>query len=597
MPHIASRADAEKLDAACAKGIELQLSGRLDLAGEIYGAILQSAPDHAAANYCLGMLHVHSQRPGEGLQYLKAALQSRLDVVDYWLGYLEALTLAGQTEAARNILALGQQQGIAGKAVDEFAERLRSLVVHESPAGKHAQPPPSHNPGCSDEGISQLLITTIAANTHEIQLARCSNFSVSPDLNLSAFENTIDRLRDEGRFNEILEIMLNSVRSFKLQPELIGNKIYTPYFDGVLESIALDIEPVIPNDKKLVNVVIASEIYESGGHTKVIAELLDTLENPMLVITDIYDRFSDTDLFSRIAATFPRCPVFVLAKERYLDKAIRLAGFINVCAKNVFLVSHHDDPVAILACQNTLDTSYYFVHHADHNTSLGCHVKHFHHIDLFEDIAKLCAADLKRSVHVLPIHANDMSQQAFHYPIERFSTVSAGTSNKFTFSGAVNFAELIVSAIRTCGGKHYHFGELTDEQVQLIHAHLTRAEIAKESFVYMGNVPSLWTGLLAIDAHIYVGSFPMRGGKGEIEAQGASFPLLIYRDPNDPKYLNVAHCNALTKTWHDQSGFCEGLRSIMLTHQACSSESRHFYLKHHTKTRYVSALSSLIQSL
>jgi tetratricopeptide (TPR) repeat protein len=125
--------DAAKLDSACASAMQLQLAGQLDLAGQLYGAILKAAPGHPAANYGLGILHVQSQRAADGLPYLKAALQARLDVVDYWLGYLEALTLAGQTEAARNILALGLRQGIAGKAVDEFAERLRTLPTERPP--------------------------------------------------------------------------------------------------------------------------------------------------------------------------------------------------------------------------------------------------------------------------------------------------------------------------------------------------------------------------------------------------------------------------------------------------------------------------------
>jgi hypothetical protein len=135
-PQAASHADAEKLDTACAKGVELQLSGQLDRAGEIYGAILQSAPDHAAANYCMGMLHIHSQRPAEGLPYLKAALQAQVGVTDYWLGYLEALLLIGQTNTARNILALGRRQGIEGAAVEDFARRLGAQKVPPTNAGR-----------------------------------------------------------------------------------------------------------------------------------------------------------------------------------------------------------------------------------------------------------------------------------------------------------------------------------------------------------------------------------------------------------------------------------------------------------------------------
>ena len=123
--------NAAKLDSACAKAMELQLAGHLDLARQLYDAILQAAPQHAAANYGVGMLHVQSKRPEDGLPYLKAALQSQLGASDYWLGYLEALKLAGRTEAARSILALGRQQGLAGRAVDDFCRRLECRLDAE----------------------------------------------------------------------------------------------------------------------------------------------------------------------------------------------------------------------------------------------------------------------------------------------------------------------------------------------------------------------------------------------------------------------------------------------------------------------------------
>ena len=123
--------NAAKLDTACAQAIDLQLAGHLDLARRLYQAILQAAPQHAAANYGVGMLEVQSRRPEESLPYLKAALQSQLDVPDYWLGYLEALKLAGRTEVARSILALGLQQGLTGPAVDDFSRRLGSRLDAE----------------------------------------------------------------------------------------------------------------------------------------------------------------------------------------------------------------------------------------------------------------------------------------------------------------------------------------------------------------------------------------------------------------------------------------------------------------------------------
>ena len=121
--------DSSQLEAACANAMQLQLAGQLELAEQSYQAILQAAPRHAATNYCVGMLRVQMRRPEEGLPYLKAALEAQLDIPDYWLGYLEALSLLGRTDAARNILALGRRQGLAGVAVDEFERRLQTRLA------------------------------------------------------------------------------------------------------------------------------------------------------------------------------------------------------------------------------------------------------------------------------------------------------------------------------------------------------------------------------------------------------------------------------------------------------------------------------------
>jgi Tfp pilus assembly protein PilF len=84
----ASALSALAVDGDCQKAMDLQIAGQLDLAEQMYRAILQTEPKHATANHCIGMLHVQLQRPTEGLSYLLAALETSPAVPDYWLGYL-----------------------------------------------------------------------------------------------------------------------------------------------------------------------------------------------------------------------------------------------------------------------------------------------------------------------------------------------------------------------------------------------------------------------------------------------------------------------------------------------------------------------------
>jgi predicted O-linked N-acetylglucosamine transferase (SPINDLY family) len=132
------------LDDMCSQAMDLQLAGRLELAEQIYRRILQAEPKHATANHCIGMLNVQMRRPSDGLPHLLAALELNPKNSDYWLGYLEALLLAGQTDDAKETLALGLHHGLAGAAVEEFATRLKAGLPQ--PAAKEPPAAPTTPP-------------------------------------------------------------------------------------------------------------------------------------------------------------------------------------------------------------------------------------------------------------------------------------------------------------------------------------------------------------------------------------------------------------------------------------------------------------------
>jgi tetratricopeptide (TPR) repeat protein len=168
--------NAAMLDQTCERAMQLQLSGDTNGAQDLYRSILLAAPSHATANYCLGMLNVQLRRPIDGMPLLLAALDAHPEIPDYWLGYLEALLLAGQISEAAEALALGRQHGLAGNAVENFAARLnldlpqvgtplppvppKSIDAPEPRAGKR-RAPSSRKPR-SPEEYAQTLATLVA---------------------------------------------------------------------------------------------------------------------------------------------------------------------------------------------------------------------------------------------------------------------------------------------------------------------------------------------------------------------------------------------------------------------------------------------------
>jgi predicted O-linked N-acetylglucosamine transferase (SPINDLY family) len=90
------------------------------------------------------MLNVQMRRPSDGLPHLLAALETNPQNPDYWLGYLEALLLAGQTDDAKETLALGLQHGLAGAATLDFAKRLEARL--SQPTAKELPATPTSPP-------------------------------------------------------------------------------------------------------------------------------------------------------------------------------------------------------------------------------------------------------------------------------------------------------------------------------------------------------------------------------------------------------------------------------------------------------------------
>lgn len=124
MPNLISPPDSSMLDEACRKAIDYFNAGQFDAAETVFRAVLQAAPQHALANYHLGLLLLQTASADTAQPYLLAALEASPETSIYWLSYIEALILSQQWESAREILALGQSHGLEGEAVAALSARL-----------------------------------------------------------------------------------------------------------------------------------------------------------------------------------------------------------------------------------------------------------------------------------------------------------------------------------------------------------------------------------------------------------------------------------------------------------------------------------------
>lgn len=117
----------------------LQVAGKCHEAGQLreaenfYQEILKAQPNHAEANFRMGLLAQQTGRGNAALIHFQAALKADLEQAQYWMRYIDALLQAGQTDAARGILDLGRRRGLAGDDVDRLAARLTALTAPVEP--------------------------------------------------------------------------------------------------------------------------------------------------------------------------------------------------------------------------------------------------------------------------------------------------------------------------------------------------------------------------------------------------------------------------------------------------------------------------------
>ncbi|HTH94926.1 MAG TPA: tetratricopeptide repeat protein, partial [Rhodocyclaceae bacterium] len=88
-------------------------NGQFEMAEQLFRAILELEPNHANANYNLGLLAAHFKRMPEALGFLNKALMAAPHETSFWLSYLEALASIGDIDTARQTLALSRQHGLA----------------------------------------------------------------------------------------------------------------------------------------------------------------------------------------------------------------------------------------------------------------------------------------------------------------------------------------------------------------------------------------------------------------------------------------------------------------------------------------------------
>lgn len=366
---------------------------------------------------------------------------------------------------------------------------------------------------------------------------------------------------------------------------------------GAMSARHLGIQaPTDYNDHVAVHV--ATELYDGqGGHSLALKDVIRARPDltHVVVVTNLHDRTLPLERFNR---DLERPVQIVLAPKLPLqDKMGWLQLQLATLKPGLLtLFNHHYDTAAIGAAQPGVARETAYFHHADHDMALGVFLPHALHVDCTNLSHHKCQHYL--GVHkpvYWPLVSPDLGARAAHgFLVDgQPTTCSHGSSGKFMSPGRYDYFDVMLRRLAEVGGTHVHVGSLPDDVLAAFRARLGEAGIAQERFIHQPPVPSLWGWLRDSRVDLCISSFPIQGGKGLVETQGAGLPVLMQQSSLSKHHStrDLIYDSALWwETPDDLIRVLRGLTPELLADQARASRS--FYEQWHHPRELAYALAN-----
>jgi hypothetical protein len=420
---------------------------------------------------------------------------------------------------------------------------------------------------------------------------------------LADIDKQVEALTARQDYEAALMQIANGVHNTFLKPGVAHYALYYPQFDRQIERMA-DVlhERMGPIEAGAsgTDLIIATELYQIGGHSKVVEDLARGATSPVVVLTDLFGTYErEPQQFDWIRERLGHATLIKLPAGALWEKCGTLAALTrSLRPRSISYLSHHQDPIPYVATLRYEEARRIFFHHCDHNPSLGASLGGVRHVDLSGALQTTCSAHLQRQVDLLPMHVQDRGKKRFSRVKGRaFSVVTSGRAGKFTRHGEMALHRWVRAALQAVDGQFFHIGPLPEGWVQEIRDHLAEQGIDPTRFVYLGLVTSLWSTLLQIDAAFYLGSAPVAGGRAAIEAQGAGYPVLFFTGfTSGPLVENYSLFADRSLGWHDPDSLAQLLTKVAPRHAQLSKDARRYYVEHFSHKHYQRCVAELVEA-
>lgn len=418
------------------------------------------------------------------------------------------------------------------------------------------------------------------------------------NLMLDDVDRVVARMLARGEDDAALAEIAVGVHRNYLRPELSRGALYLPQLDRHLETLAARHVQALPRGPRHGTLLIATELYELGGHSRVLADVASAVERPVVVLTDLFDRLArDPAEIDRLTQRLAPVPLVVLPPGTPLQKLDRMRQVLAAMRPaTIGHFGHHQDPLPFAATHGLPGVRQVLLHHGDHNAGLGHTLPGMRHVDCSEAMQQLCSRRLGAPADLLPLFAEDLGTR--HFPsVDRLwcSVVTSGHPAKFRRDGPLALQAIVRTALQTVQGRFFHIGPLDADWVDAIRAELRAHDLDPARFVPLGLVPSVWQTLLTLDdAAVYLGSAPTGGGRAAIEAQGCGYPTVFHDAHGGDAVLGNTSVYANPALgWATLDDLAAALRRAIADHAQNSRVARAAYETRFSRTVFETAVHDI----
>ena len=407
---------------------------------------------------------------------------------------------------------------------------------------------------------------------------------------IATLELLLETQQNDVIISEIIKV-IHLMATYGLQSS-VGNHL--PNLDKLILKVASVIRHKQSRRQSSdgVSVILASEMYSGGGHTRQIEDIVDLTKDQILVVlTDYNGRYLSGELeLGPIYERFRGASVVVIPNGDHIDKVFSLTNLINLIAPDKLYISlHHNDSIGYTAAfSHKIDgLKTFFIHHADHQPTLGATLKYDKHLDTAEEYCRNCEENGQENCLVMPLYVKDRGKKSGKINNSKIKFASVGGENKVTFEGPLDHAARITNCLKFDTIQTFvHIGRLNDKSLEKIHFQLEKNSIDPSRFENITWVPSLWEALLDLNIHSLIGTAPRGGGRAAIEAQGAGIPVIYYKGRFAGSLFAIPD---LSWANHEELGLA--ISMALENHSEYSIRSRKLYEECHNKEAFKNCLN------